>query len=94
MLQLQVSGTGYKEPPLLSFFDSCDKGYGASGGYVKIKDGSVTGVVITSGNHSRGNLPNTTETTLNPDGTLTEKEVIPDPNANYDGRTIICYIIR
>ena len=76
------SGTGYKEPPLLSFFDSCDKGYGA-GGYVKIKDGSVTGVVITSGGQEY--LPNTTETTLNPDGSLTEKEVIPDPNANYDG---------
>ena len=76
------SGTGYKEPPLLSFFDSCDKGYGA-GGYVKIKDGSVIGVVITSGGQEY--LPNTTETTLNPDGSLTEKEVIPDPNANYDG---------
>tara|TARA_B100000513_G_scaffold105993_1_gene45773 strand:+ start:80 stop:2125 length:2046 start_codon:yes stop_codon:yes gene_type:complete len=76
------SGTGYTSPPLLSFFDSCDKGYGA-GGYVKIKDGSVTGVVITSGGQEY--LPNTTETTLNPDGSLTEKEVIPDPNANYDG---------
>ena len=31
-------------------------------------------------------LPNTTETTLNPDGTLTEKEVFPDPNENYDGK--------
>ena len=75
-------GSGYTSPPLLSFFDSCDKGYGA-GGYVKIKDGSVTGVVITSGGQEY--LPNTTETTLNPDGSLTEKEVIPDPNANYDG---------
>ena len=76
------SGTGYTSPPLLSFFDSCDKGYGA-GGYVKIRDGSVTGVVITSGGQEY--LPNTTETTLNSDGSLTEKEVIPDPNANYDG---------
>ena len=76
------SGTGYTSPPLLSFFDSCDKGYGA-GGYVKIKNGSVTGVVITSGGQEY--LPNTTETTLNSDGSLTEKEVIPDPNANYDG---------
>jgi len=75
-------GSGYTSPPLLSFFDSCDKGYGA-GGYVKIKNGSVTGVVITSGGQEY--LPNTTETTLNPDGSLTEKEVIPDPNANYDG---------
>ena len=31
-------------------------------------------------------LPNTTETTLNPDGTLTQKEVSPDPNGNYDGK--------
>ena len=76
------SGTGYTSPPLLSFFDSCDKGYGA-GGYVKIRDVSVTGVVITSGGQEY--LPNTTETTLNSDGSLTEKEVIPDPNANYDG---------
>ena len=35
-------------------------------------------------------LPNTTETTLNADGSLTEKEVIPDPNGNYDGE--ISYI--
>ena len=28
-------------------------------------------------------LPNTTETTLNLDGNV--KELIPDPNANYDG---------
>ena len=28
-------GFGFKEPPLLSFFDSCDKGYGA-GGYPKM----------------------------------------------------------
>ena len=53
------SGTGYKEPPLLSFFDSCDNGYGA-GGYVKIKDGSVADVVITSPGQEY--LPNTTET--------------------------------
>ena len=24
-------GFGFKEPPLLSFFDSCDKGFGAGG---------------------------------------------------------------
>ena len=75
-------GSGYTEPPLLSFFDNCDKGYGA-GGYVKIRDGSISDVVITSGGQEY--LPNTTETVLNSDGTLTEKEVIPDPNANYDG---------
>ena len=40
-------------------------------------------VVITS--PGQNYLPNTTETTLNEDGSLTEKEVIPDPNANYDG---------
>ena len=40
-------------------------------------------VVITDGGQNY--LPNTTETTLNEDGSLTEKEVIPDPNANYDG---------
>ena len=75
-------GSGFIEPPLLSFFDSCENGYGA-GGFVRIKDGSVTEVVITDGGQNY--LPNTTETTLNEDGTLTEKEVIPDPNANYDG---------
>ena len=45
----------------------------------------VVGTVIT--NPGQEYLSNTTETTLNPDGTLTEKEVIPDPNGNYDGET-------
>ena len=75
-------GSGFVEPPLLSFFDSCENGYGA-GGFVRIKDGSVSEVVITDGGQNY--LPNTTETTLNEDGSLTEKEVIPDPNGNYDG---------
>ena len=75
-------GSGFTEPPLLSFFDSCENGYGA-GGFVRIKDGSVSEVVITDGGQNY--LPNTTETTLNEDGSLTEKKVIPDPNANYDG---------
>ncbi len=44
----------------------------------------VVGVVIT--NPGQEYLPNTTETTLNPDGTLTQKEVVPDPNGNYDGK--------
>ena len=108
---LKAPGFGYREPPLLSFFDSCENGYGA-GGFVKmgnvsiVKDengnnllddngnivtevdpnGSELGVVevvITDGGQNY--LPNTTETTLNEDGSLTEKEVIPDPNANYDG---------
>ena len=136
------TGFGYQTPPLLSFFDSCDKGYGAGGypvmGNVSplrytesdrdnglIPDGkqvgdivfdndenspkisdvglNVTGsdlpvyvpdpngtelgvvdVVITDSGQEY--LPNTTETTLNPDGTLTDKEVTPDPNGNYDGK--------
>ena len=44
----------------------------------------VVGVVIT--NPGQEYLSNTTETTLNPDGTLTQKEVSPDPNGNYDGK--------
>jgi len=75
-------GSGFKEPPLLSFFDSCDRGGGA-GGYARMKDGKVADVVIT--NPGEGYLPNTTETTRNPDGTLTETIVTPDPNGNYDG---------
>ena len=59
----------------------------------------VVNVVIT--NPGQGYLPNTTETTLetmtddegnemtdingNPISTLTTNEIIPDPNANYDG---------
>ena len=53
------TGFGFKEPPLLSFFDSCDKGYGAGGYPVmgpvsKITDGTgvfvggVGGVQLTS----------------------------------------------
>ena len=100
-------GFGFKEPPLLSFFDSCDKGYGA-GGYPRMGNVShnkdengnglfddqgnpiyspdpngtelgVVGVVMTSPGQEY--LPNTTETDL--DGNV--KELIPDPNANYDG---------
>ena len=40
-------------------------------------------VVIT--NPGQDYLPNTTETSRNPDGSLTEKNVTPDPNGNYDG---------
>ena len=85
-------GFGFEEPPLLSFFDSCDKGYGAGGypvmGEVTNPNGDkslgVVDVVITDSGQEY--LPNTTETTLNPDGTLTQKEVLPDPNGNYDGK--------
>ena len=73
-------GSGYTEPPLLSFFDSCENGYGA-GGFVRIKDGSIDKVVITDGGQNY--LPNTTETDL--DGNV--KEVTPNPNASYDGST-------
>ena len=88
---LEAPGFGYREPPLLSFFDSCENGYGA-GGFVRLGEVTdpngetslgVVEVVITDGGQNY--LPNTTETTLNEDGTLTETEVIPDPNANYDG---------
>ena len=72
-------GFGFKEPPLLSFFDGCDKGSGA-GGYARLNDdGTIADVVIT--NPGSDFLPNTTETDL--DGNV--KEVVPDPNANYDG---------
>ena len=115
------TGFGYKTPPLLSFFDSCDKG-AAAGGYPQmgrvspltynqsdsdnglIPDGfnigdiqrdsngnpiyvsdpngselGVVGAVITSS--GEGYLPNTTETDI--DGNV--KELVPDPNASYDG---------
>ena len=115
------TGFGYKTPPLLSFFDGCDKG-SAAGGYPQmgrvspliynqsdsdnglIPDGlnigdiqrdangnpiyvadpngselGVIGAVITSS--GEGYLPNTTETDI--DGNV--KELVPDPNANYDG---------
>ena len=150
-------GFGFKEPPLLSFFDSCDKGYGA-GGYPKmgpvsplrytesdrqrdllslaqltdgvgldqitkiIPDGKQVGDIVFDNNENankikdvglavnntdlpvhvpdpNGNqlgvvgavitnpgqeyLPNSTETDL--DGNV--KDIIPDPNANYDGET-------
>ena len=73
-------GSGYTDPPTLTFVDGCDNGYGA-GGYVRIKDGSVSDVVITAGGQEY--IPNTTETDM--DGNV--KEVIPDPNQNYSGET-------
>ena len=53
----------------------------SAGGFVKIKDGSIDEVVITSS--GTGYLPNTTQTDI--DGNV--KQISPDPNANYDGET-------
>ena len=54
--------------------------------YVSDPNGNELGVVnVVITNPGQGYLPNTTETTLDEDGSLTTKEVIPDPNANYDG---------
>ena len=54
--------------------------------YVSDPNGNELGVVnVVITNPGQGYLPNTTETTLGEDGSLTTKEVIPDPNANYDG---------
>ena len=103
------TGYGYTEPPLLSFFDSCDKGYGAGGypimgnvSFVKDEngnnllddDGNIVTVIDPNGTEfgvidvvmtdsGQEYLPNTTETDL--DGNV--KDVIPDPNGNYDGET-------
>ena len=132
-------GFGFEEPPLLSFFDSCDKGYGAGGHPVigpvspviydeddsnnglipdgsdigdfvfdndenadKIKDlglvvndtdlpvyvpdpnGTELGIVdVVMTSPGQDYLPNTTETDI--DGNV--KELVPDPNGNYDGET-------
>ena len=73
-------GSGFTSPPLLTFVDSCGNGSSA-GGYPRIKDGKVVDVVITD--PGSGFLPNTIETNI--DGTI--KEIIPDPNGNYDGET-------
>jgi len=138
------TGFGFEEPPLLSFFDSCDNGYGA-GGYpimgnvsvlrysnedrdnnlipvianvgdivfdndenaLKVNDvglnvtnsnlpiylpdpnGDQLGVVdVVITNPGQDYLPNTTETDI--EGNV--KEVIPDPNANYDGE--VSYITQ
>ena len=83
------TGFGYEEPPLLSFFDSCDKGYGA-GGYPVMGEvtdplgnkslGVVDVVIVDPGQEY---LPNTTETDI--DGNV--KELVPDPNESYDGES-------
>ena len=78
-------GSGYTSPPLLTIVDSCGNGSSA-GGYPRIKDGKVVDVVITE--PGSGFLPNTIETNI--DGTI--KEVIPDPNGNYDGE--ISYVTQ
>ena len=82
-------GSGYTSPPLLTFVDSCGNG-SAAGGYPRIKDGKIVDVVITE--PGSGFLPNTTETTRNENGDLVVKEVIPDPNGNYDGE--ISYVTQ
>ena len=81
------TGFGFKEPPLLSFFDSCDKGYGAGGvpimGEVTDPNGNPSlGVVgVTMIKPGQEYLPNTTEEDA--DGNI--KEITPNPDANYDG---------
>jgi hypothetical protein len=78
-------GSGFTSPPLLTFVDSCGNGSSA-GGYPRINDkGEVVDVVITD--PGSGFLPNTVETTQDENGVLTVKEIIPDPNGNYDGET-------
>ena len=85
-VSLELPGFGYTEPPLVSFFDSCENGFGAAYpimGDVTDPNGNpstgVIAVVMTSPGQEY--LPNTTETDI--DGNV--KEIIPDPNANYDG---------
>ena len=81
------TGFGFKEPPILSFFDSCDKGYGAGGvpimGEVTDPNGNPSlGVVgVTMIKPGQEYLPNTTEEDA--DGNI--KEITPNPDANYDG---------
>ena len=38
-------GSGYTEPPALTFFDSCENGYGAGGYAVVIQNGVITKVL-------------------------------------------------
>ena len=83
------AGSGFTSPPLLTFVDSCGNG-SAAGGYPRIKDGKIVDVVITE--PGSGFLPNTTETTRDENGDLVVKEVIPDPNGNYDGE--ISYVTQ
>ena len=86
-VSLELPGFGYTEPPLVSFFDSCENGFGAAGypimGDVTDPNGNpstgVIDVVMTSPGQEY--LPNTTETDI--DGNV--KEILPDPNGNYDG---------
>ena len=136
-VSLELPGFGYKEPPLVSFFDSCENGFGAAGYpimgnvsplrytesdrdnelipdgksvgdivfdndensskifdvglnvtgsdlpiYVADPNGTELGVVdVVITNPGQGYLPNTTETDI--DGNV--KELVPDPNGNYDG---------
>ena len=83
------AGSGFTSPPLLTFVDSCGNG-SAAGGCPRIKDGKIVDVVITE--PGSGFLPNTTETTRDENGDLVVKEVIPDPNGNYDGE--ISYVTQ
>ena len=102
-------GFGFEEPPLLSFFVSCDKGYGAGGYpvigpvspsvdddnnqilddqgnpiYVPDPNGTELGIIdVVMTSPGQDYLSNTTETDI--DGNV--KELVPDPNGNYDGET-------
>ena len=74
-------GFGFKEPPLLSFFDSCDKGYGA-GGYPKM--GPVS-PVSTSPNTSAGGVGGLPVTVPNPDFDNVSNLPLTVPNPDFTG---------
>ena len=76
-VQIDDPGSGYTDPPFVSFSDNCDKGYGAYGRAV-IKDGKVTSVVITSNGE---NYP--TDTEQQDDIFYIDDVIIENPGVDY-----------
>ena len=76
-MQIDDPGSGYSNPPFISFNDNCDKGYGAYGRAI-IKDGKVSSVIMISNGE---NYP--TEIEQQDDIFYIDDVIIENPGTDY-----------
>ena len=76
-VQIDDPGSGYSNPPFISFNDNCDKGYGAYGRAI-IKDGKVSSVIMISNGE---NYP--TEIEQQDDIFYIDDVIIENPGTDY-----------
>lgn len=89
-VEITDPGSGYTTPPLISFTDSCDQGYGAYGRAIIDRNfdsptyGQITGVTITSGGENYPSETNDDDSNINEDGNVyIDKIIIEDGGIDY-----------